>query len=360
VTAECADVVCHLPSRAGEVAIVDPLTSPAWDRAIANYEDASIFHTSSWARVLARTYGHTPLYLEIPGTDDRKILLPLMEIRSHITSKRAVSLPFTDVCRPLGYQPKDSNQMIRCLAELGRSRGWKRCELRTTVETKSHRPADGAFVGHQLSLFEDVGRTYNGFTSSVRRAIRKAERSSLTVRTLSNHEGIADYYRLHAVTRRRHGLPPQPFRFFENLETELFAKGLGFAVLAYHEGNAVAGAIFLRAGKAAVYKFGASNQLGRELRANNLVIWEGIKQLSRLGCVSLHLGRTEKHNDTLRRFKSGWGAHEEEVRYYRFDPYSERPLPGTDRTKGWHTAVFSRLPLMVNRFIGTMLYSHLD
>ena len=90
---------------------------------------------------------------------------------------------------------------------------------------------------------------------------------------------------LHGMTRRRHGLPPQPASFFRNIERELIATGAGFVVTAETGGRAAAAAVFLHSGTAGIYKFSASDRSCWELRPNNLVVWEGICALVREGVI---------------------------------------------------------------------------
>src|SRR5205809_7902736 len=84
-----------------EGAIIDPLQNGAWDSLLSGFPEATAFHTSAWARVLSRTYGHTPIYLRFDRADEPVALVPLMEVRSALTGVRGVCLPFTDFCGPL-------------------------------------------------------------------------------------------------------------------------------------------------------------------------------------------------------------------------------------------------------------------
>ena len=113
-------------------------------------------------------------------------------------------------------------------------------------------------------------------------------------------------------------MPPQPFRFFQNIYEEIISRGDGFVVLAKLASRSIAAAVFFEFNGNAVYKFGASDESQQYRRANNLVMWEAIKRLAQRGCRTLHFGRTELGNEGLRRFKRGWGAIEEVIPYCRF------------------------------------------
>jgi lipid II:glycine glycyltransferase (peptidoglycan interpeptide bridge formation enzyme) len=198
------------------------------------------------------------------------------------------------------------------------------------------------------------------FASPVRRAIRKAERNGMRADVVRNREAIGDFYRLHTQTRRRHGLPPQPASFFVNIYEHVIKPGLGFVVMARHRSRPIAAAIFFRFGKNAIYKYGASDQKFQELRANNLVMWQGIQFLARNGAEKLHFGRTECENDGLRRFKLSWGTKEEIIDYFRVDPSGRKCLVAALSGSSFHKKIFARLPLALNRLAGSLIYPHLD
>ncbi len=88
----------------------------------------------------------------------------------------------------------------------------------------------------------------------------------------------------------------------------------------------IAAAIFFRFGRNALYKYGASDKRFQALRANNLVMWQGIQFLARNGAEKLHFGRTEQENEGLRRFKLSWNTQEETIDYFRIDPSGRQCL----------------------------------
>src|SRR4029077_10536505 len=287
--------------------IIDPVHNPGWDVIwdviIALHRDAGCFHTSAWAKVLRQTYNHHPFYLQFSRGCRLAALIPLMEVRSPFTGRRGVCLPFSDACEPLIFDPEAVDLVRDRLVRFARERRWKHLEIRGG---KWFQPASSSvpkFYGHILDLRRRVRDLVDCFDSSVRRAIRKAERSNVSVAVSRNRQVIDVFYRLHVQTRRRHGLPPQPASFFLNIYEHIIKPGLGFTVLAQRESCPIAAAIFFRFGRNALYKYGASDKRFQELRANNLVMWQGIQFLARNGAEKLHFGRTEQENEGLRRFK---------------------------------------------------------
>ena len=343
-----------------EMKIIDPLNDPKWDRLAATHPERNFFHSSAWARVLSQTYGHQPFYLHLSQRSKLVALLPLMEVRSCLTGRRGVSLPFTDFCGPLVFGEMDAGRMWSEVSDFARERKWKYLELRGQGTAPKSASPSVTFRRHTLDLRDGPEELLAGTTGAVRRAIRKAGANGLRVQIKRGRDAMVEFYRLHCQTRRRHGIPPQPLSFFLNIHREVIEAGLGFVVVAELESRPVAAAVFFHLEKNAIYKFGASDETRQELRGNNLVMWEGIRFLAENGFESLDFGRTSLGNEGLRRFKLGWGTTEETIEYFKFDPAAGAWLTDRDKSSGFHTALFSRLPLTVNRLAGTLLYPHLD
>ena len=340
--------------------ILDPVHDPSWDAVVALHRDAGCFHTSAWAKVLHQTYNHRPFYLQFSRGRRLVALIPLMEVRSPFTGCRGVCLPFSDACEPLVFDPEAVGLVRDRLVRFAQERRWKHLEIRGGKFFQLAASSATKFYGHTLDLRSGVEELSTRFTGPVRRAIRKAERSDVSAVVVRNRPAIRDFYRLHVQTRRRHGLPPQPASFFLNVYDHIIKPGLGFIVLAHRGSRPIAAAIFFRFGKNALYKYGASDKRFQELRANNLVMWQGIQFLARNGAERLHFGRTACENDGLRRFKLSWDTEEQTIDYFRVDPSGGQCLIAAPHDSGFHTRIFGRLPLVLNRLAGSMIYPHLD
>lgn len=356
-------VIEHNPAKTGsdlDAAIVDPLENGEWDSLLAPFPDATAFHTSAWARVLARTYRHKPFYLRFDRAGQPVALVPFMEVRSAVTGPRGVCLPFTDSCAPLISDLRFEGAIAAKLAEIAADRHWKYAELRGSASDRfPHATAAASYYVHKLPLTTTTSALWDGLASSVRRAIRKAGQSKISAEVARSPEAVADFYRLHVRTRRRHGVPPQPFRFFENIYDEMIRPGLGFIVLVKTDVRSIAAAVFFEFGGTAIYKFGASDVAFQELRPSNLMVWEAIRTLAERGCALLHFGRTDLADEGLRRFKLGWGAAEQRLDYLRLG----RGLGNPNFRNQNHSianAFFRRMPLSVNKLAGAIIYPHID
>jgi hypothetical protein len=341
-----------------QMEVVDPTADPGWDSMIEEFSKANAFHRSGWTQVLQRTYGHKPFYVRWSENGRDRALVPLMEVRSLFTGRRGVCLPFADACDALSGT-KDSG-LFAALCELGRSSGWKHIEFRGSSIIPREAPHSASYLQHWLDLSDGTEKVYARFAPSVRRALRKAKANGLTVEIGGSAELMRTYYRLHVLTRRRHGLPPQPRSFFENQHRYLLERGHGFVVIASARNRAIAGAVYYHMGKQALYKFGAADAAFSTVRPSNLVMAEGIRHLIEGGFQSLHFGRTSESNVGLARYKLGWGAIEETLHYYRYDLRGKKWTESSPGGYSETSELFRYMPLMVNRFLGKLLYPHLD
>jgi CelD/BcsL family acetyltransferase involved in cellulose biosynthesis len=340
---------------------IDPLSSGnEWDRMVTKHSSAHFFHSAAWARVLARTYGHRPFYLVATQEDKTVALLPLMEVRSRLSGVRGVSLPFSDFCAPLFFGEEGYETAVAAAVELGRVRGWKHLELRGSAGSTISARGSVSYYTHALDLRHSERELFERCASSVRRGVRKAEGNALAVEIESSRRALREFYRLHCQTRRTHGLPPQPWTFFEYIHDEILQAGNGCVIVARQQGKAIAAAVFFRFGKHSLYKFGASDADAARVRANNLVIWEGIKFWAHSGAEFLHFGRTDPGHDGLRRFKRSWGSIEEPLQYLRFDFRQGRWMVVEQAPLPFQYQLFRHLPLPLNRVAGAMIYPHLD
>ena len=339
--------------------ILNPCEVPGWDATIDRAPRASVFHGSAWMRVLSDTYAYRPCSIIAKVEGAAMGVLPLMEVDSWLTGRRGISLPFTDECPALSATEGAAETLFETACEEGRRRRWRYIELRGGQPPRSGAPAATTYYSHELRLDRAERELFERIDPSGRRAIRKAQQGALTIEITRSIEGVNEFYALSRLTRRRLGVPPQPRAFFGNLQRLLLDRGHGFIVLARTEQRPVAAALFLHGNRSGLFKFGASDERYQHLRPNNLVMWEGIKALSALGCETLDLGRTSLSNEGLRRFKLSWGTEERMLNYFRYDCLADRWLTAPDRSSGRHSAIFQRLPLPISELIGALLYRHI-
>ena len=212
--------------------IVNPLEVNDWNNLILNHPESSIFHTSNWAQVLKDTYNYIPHYL-ISYNNEGLIttLVPLMEVSSYVTGKRGVSLPFTDYSEPI--LNCNFNEALDDLTTYANLRSWNFLEFRGCKKISNNIIPSSFFYHHSLDLTQGQDKTYLNFFSSNNRNIKKAIREDIQVIFSKTTESIDHFYKLNCITRKRHGLPPQPYIFFYNIYKNILSNGLGEILLRF-------------------------------------------------------------------------------------------------------------------------------
>ena len=338
--------------------IVDPNQYPNWDELLISTPGSSFFHTSSWAKVLKEAYGYTPKYFTEFDGGRISTLLPIMEVKSFLTGKRGVSLPFTDYCEPIVSDGINFQEILNFVLAEGKERNWKYLELRSFKDLSPFAFPSLTYLGHTLNLSDKEDQIFSSFRDSTKRNIKKANKEGVKVKIFHSLDSVKEFYRLNSITRKEHGLPPQPVHFFRRIYDHIISKKFGFVILASYQKRNIAGGVYFHFGENAVYKYGASDKNYQHLRANNLIMSEAIKWYSQNGYKSLCFGRTEPENLGLIQFKSGWGTTEQRINYYRYNFKKEAFVSGSSKVTGFHTRIFNKIPIPILNWIGSILYRH--
>jgi len=340
------------------IRIVDPVEYPGWDRLVLASTDYSFFHTSAWAKTLAASYRFKPVYLIIPEEDRFALMMPLMEVNSRLTGKRGVSLPFTDLCRSSFPEKGLFDDAVRSAVRIGEERRWRYVEWRDAGPFDDPLPASELFYVHDIDLARTADDLFLSLSDNNRRNIKKAQREGVVVSIERSLDSIEEFYRLNLITRKRHGLPPQPFAFFRNVFEHVLSRDQGIVVTASHQGRAVAASVFFHFGRKAIYKYGASEMAYQHLRPNNLLMWEAMTWYGKQGFETLSLGRTELDNPGLLQFKRTWGGQERLVKYHRYDLRKRNYVALRSPASAHFESLFSRFPTSVLRLVGRFFYKH--
>jgi len=284
-------------------------------------------------------------------------LLPLMEVKRPFSGRSGVSLPFTDHCKPIGTSNEEVEQVLKTAISLGKTSGWRYLDFRGNGCCFRHASPLTSYYNHTLSLNQDEQEVSSRFRASTRRNVIRAEEKGVRIRNAHSLKSVKKFYRLHCLTRKRHGLPPQPLQFFKNVYQHIIAQQKGQVFLASYAEKEIAGAIFFHFGRKAIFKYGASDKKYYHLRPNNLLMSEAINWYAHRTYESIDFGRTDLSNDGLLQFKRGWGAREQRINYYRFDTKKNEFVQHSLVSENYQY-IFKYLPTLVSRIVGKALYKY--
>jgi len=340
------------------ISIVNPMIDKNWDRSIPQYDDElPVFYSRAWANALTSSYGYKPLYFSISDNGHLRAFIPVMEIDSLLTGRRGVALPFTDTCDPLVSCKEDFAALLGAILAHGKSSDWKYFELRGGYDYLAHETPSETFIEHQIDLKPSLDSIEQNIRNSFKRNIQKSIRNNVKIKIAQTRQAFRHFIDLNSLTRRRHGIPPQPKAFFRNLYNSCI-KDHGFVFLAIHDQKVIASAIFLTHQKHVTYKYGASDFGFQNLRPNNLLIYEALKFFKERGYQRLTLGRTHPGNAGLIQFKNGLTKMTNAVHYYRYN-FSKGEFVQVNGGLEKFNPIFNRMPISLLNFAGKIFYKHM-
>jgi hypothetical protein len=280
----------------------------------------------------------------------------MMEVHSPLTGSRWVSLPFSDYSTPLYRDERSLSYLIDALVDLVQRSQAPRIEVRSSFPPHPVIASCSGYVKHTLQLYPDPKTIMGQFHRNHRQNIQTAEKRGICIERGEHIEHMRAFYQLQLETRHRHGVPAQPWRYFELLTHRIIEHGLGFILLARSEGQYVAGAVFLHWGETLTAKYAASRTDCLSLRPNELIFWTAMTWGGQNGFSIFDMGRTDCPNEGLREYKRRWGAQELALPYSVFGgkPYQL----ATGKSMELMQKVISRSPRWVCRFTGELLYRH--
>lgn len=335
---------------------IDPLVDHRWADLVQRSRCATIFHSPEWLAALCQTYGYEAVAFTDarPGEPLRNASV-FCRIRSWITGRRLVSLPFSDHCDPLLETTDNMAAMLTSLKlQVGPDADYIEVRPRASVSLDGFDAVAG-FHTHSIDLTRDLTEIYAGFhRNHVQRTIRKAERLGLRIETGCTAGLLEDFYSLHAMTRRRHGVPVQPLRWFRNL-VKYFGERLT-VYLSRYDGLPASAILTVNYGSALVFKYGGSNVALNRFGGSPPLFWSAIKDAKAAGLTEFDLGRSDLSNPGLTAFKNHLGAQCRSLNYYRYTRRHPSAVAHWARTVG--ETLYPLVPTKIQARIGSRLYGH--
>jgi len=340
---------------------IDPVSDSRWAEFVGKHPAASIFHTPEWLEALRRTYSYKPIAITTsPLGCSLTNGIPFCGISSWLGGRRLVSLPFSDHCAPLAEDSTGLTSLLASLRESVDRKKWKCAEIRTTGSLLSDSEGfeeSKSFFLHKLDLrpcLDDIFRNFH--KDCVQRKIQRAMREGLTQETGRSALLLDQFYRLLLMTRRRHGVPPQPLAWFRNL-----VSCLGDKVkirIASKDENPVAGILTLQNKQRLVYKYGCSDERFNQLGGMQMLLWKAIEDAKTGQVTEFDMGRSDCANSGLVTFKDRWGATRTRLTYLRYPRVRFRSI--RDATQGnISKRIFACMPNGLLTATGRVLYKYL-
>lgn len=163
--------------------------------------------------------------------DNDKVLalIPVMEVKSYLTGKRGVSLPFTDFCDPIIDDQISVGNFFTFAKDFGKDQGWRYLEVRGKGYQFEKFLASASFYRHILPLADGREALFHRFRKGTKSSIKKAEKDGVKVEMFTSIESLREFYKLNCITRKFHGLPPSRGASLSCSIDQSFQKGWGLS-----------------------------------------------------------------------------------------------------------------------------------
>lgn len=344
---------------------IDSVDSRSWNKFVSAHPYGSVYHHCAWQEVIQNSYGYRPLFHVIEGPrGELKAAVPSLLVNSFLTGRRIIAYPFSDYCDPL-FSEGDELHVLLDLMKKARLRfDAQYFEIRffssKGILDTDHLQCDKAYCTYRLPLTETnkLFRTFH--KDCVQRAVKKAVKKGVKVIQGNSAKDLKTFYQLHLMTRKKHGVPIQPLRFFKNLWNTLYPLKMLRLLLAVYDGRAIAGMIVLMFKNVVYYKFGSSDNRFTEFRPNQLLMWEAIKHAAEDGHEIFDFGRTSTYNHGLMDYKRRWATELQTIPYVYFPKnLANHALKESSRKHDLAKMVLRKMPKPIIRLSGELLYRHL-
>ena len=337
---------------------LDPVRDPRWRELVRSHPDASVFHSPEWLEALRRTYGFAPVAYATSGPGrSLSAGVPFAEVRSWLTGRRLVSVPFSDHCQPLVDGPEQLDAILGSAQADARARGCRYVQIRPLVAplgAPSFRSEEPLYH-YRLDLGPDLDTLFKGVKYDVRKDVRRAERSDLRYEVGHDPATVSAYYRLHVMTRSTQAVPPQPISWFRNL-ADCLGDMLDIHLL-LKDGTPIAGLVTIQHRAQLVWKYSASDPIKDRAGMGKLLMWKSICRAKERGATTLDMGRVEPDNAGLAQFKERWGARRSDFTYLR-SPAPRQRGPRPRWMSNATRSVVPRLPAAMLAAAGRLAYRH--
>ena len=295
-----------------------------WDEFASRYTDL-IFYQSVWSRVLKEGLGGQPLYFCLKDGEEIVAGLPGVLLNFKILKILYASIPYGHLIGDKSYWAA----FLELLEKEFRGKGIDQVRLTESPFSDSYSPESFKRISSKCTLLDlrgyDKEKIWEGYRKNIRRDVRKAQRSGMTLRTVDSMEGVSMFYKLYLSSMERNRAAAKyPMRWFEALYEFVTKKGWGAIRLAELDGGAIAGMVLIYSPSSTHYFHNGSKYEFLKFCPNELLIHSALEEAVEKSNSFFDFMGSDPGDLPLLHFKEKWGSRTKDLHTYVGDYHPVR------------------------------------
>jgi len=279
-----------------------------WDEFASRYTDL-IFYQSVWSEVLKKGLGGQPLYFYLKDGGEIVAGLPGILLNFKIFKILYASIPYGHLIGERSYYLG----FLQLLDKEFRRKRIDQVRLTGSPFFDSYPPESFNPLSTKCTLLDlrgyDKEKIWEGYRKNIRRDVRKAQRSGITIRSGDSIEGVNIFYKLYQSSMQRNrAMAKYPFQWFEAIYEEMVERGLGAFLFAELEHEAIAGAALIKSPTSTHYLHNGSRYEFLKFCPNELLIHSALEEAIEKGNSFFDFMGSDPGDLSLLRFKEKWGS----------------------------------------------------
>jgi len=287
-----------------EISAAERPAGEEWDALVERDPQGTFCQLSGWADVMKDGLSHPVVQLEARDADGvLRGVLPLVRVRSLLSGRCLISMPFLNYGGPLGIA-EARERLLANAVEMAEAERIDVLEIRTRDPVAGSLPSTPAKVMTLLDLPDSVEALWSDtFRAKLRSQIRRPIKEGMKLR--AGPDQLGAFYTVFKRNMRDLGTPVLPRRFFEALRATFPDEALFTAV--YHGEIPVAGGCgILWRGEFEITWASSLREYNR--MSPNMLLYAGtMEEVIRRGGDTFNFGRSTPGGGT-HRFKRQWGG----------------------------------------------------
>ena len=327
-----------------------------WEAFVQRCAHASFFHRIGWREVIERAFGHRTRYLLAERGERIVAVLPLAEVKSLLFGHALVSLPFCAVAGVAGEDVEGVTALHQAARALGERLGVQHLELRNPAAREPRWPRQDLYCAFRKALQPEVEANMLAIPRKQRAMVRKGIKNNLKSEL---DAGMDRFFDLYADNVHRHGTPPLPKRYFEQLRTT-FGNDVEVMTVLDQAGKPLTSVLSFYFKDEVLPYYAGDCVEARELAANDFKYWELMRRACERGVRTFDFGRSKQGTGPFD-FKKNWGF-EPAPMAYEYCLYKRESIPQNNPLNPKYRAfiaLWRRLPIGVANLVGPHLVKSL-